>query len=170
MPYCSVMAGVNAAPNGAPPHFSDSDLATLRARLQQAGLRATRARLSTLAALDLAPEPLSHDALASLFGQQAMDRVTVYRNLIDLTRCGLVRREHSGDRIWRYRLSGRNDAHKRAHPHFSCNACGDTQCLNTVDVHLEDAVSRLGLDPEGVEVTLKGQCARCSALAPNLPS
>ena len=139
---------------------------TLTARLRQAGLRATRARLQILAALDGALESKSHDALADELGHEAMDRITVYRNLVALTRAGLVRRETSGDRIWRYRVSNREDLHKRAHPHFSCRACGDTQCLPDSAVSLQGAARSLGAGPSGVEVTLSGHCGRCSALPP----
>jgi Fur family ferric uptake transcriptional regulator len=138
--------------------------AALTARLRQAGLRATRARLQILAALDGARQSKSHDALADELGHEAMDRITVYRNLMALTRAGLVRRENGGDRIWRYRLCGREDLHKRAHPHFSCRACGDIQCLPHSAVSLTGPARSLGARPSGVEVTLSGQCDRCSAL------
>lgn len=136
-------------------------------RLRAVGLRATSARMHTLAALQLAPEPLSHDALAQHLaqhlGEGAIDRITVYRNLMALTRAGIVHRAHGGDRIWRYRLTGEEDLHKRAHPHFSCRACGTTQCLPEADVRLIGAAKSLGAQPSGLEVMLSGQCARCSA-------
>jgi len=135
----------------------------LTARLRQAGLRATRARLQILAALDVAHQSKSHDALAEELGHDAMDRITVYRNLVALTRAGLVRRENGDDRIWRYRLAGREDLHKRAHPHFSCRTCGDTQCLPDSAVSLQGLAKSLGAQSSGVEVTLSGHCDRCSA-------
>lgn len=134
----------------------------LCARLRAAGLRATRARLHTLAALQRAQTALSHEALADALGTEVMDRITVYRNLLALTRAGLVRREHGGDRIWRYRLKSQDDLHKRAHPHFSCKACGDTQCLPEEAVRLAGAAKTLEAITSGLEVTLSGQCARCS--------
>ena len=140
--------------------------AALTARLHEAGLRATRARLQILAALEGARESKSHDALALELGHEAMDRITVYRNLVALTRAGLVRRDNGDDRIWRYRLCGREDLHKRAHPHFSCRACGDIQCLPDSAVSLQGPARSQGARASGVEVTLSGHCDRCSALPP----
>lgn len=154
------------APTFPPDAAADSALAT---RLRSAGLRATQARVHTLAALSTVREPMSHDALAhhlaQALGPGVLDRTTVYRNLVDLTRVGLVRREHGVDRTFRYRLMGTIDQHKRAHPHFSCNACGVTQCLPATTVRLQEAAETLGNLPSGIEVTLSGQCGRCSPSA-----
>lgn len=150
--------------------LTPTDVATidsLTARLRAAGLRATQARVHTLTALMASSEAESHEALADRLAQSlgpgVLDRTTVYRNLVAFTRAGILRREHGADRIFRYRLAGTIDQHRRAHPHFSCNACGTTQCLPEAAVRLHGTAQTLGNRINGLEVTLSGQCERCTS-------
>jgi Fe2+ or Zn2+ uptake regulation protein len=132
-----------------------------REQLRRAGLRVTPQRLATLEALAMLEAPISHEGLAQQI-DQPMDRATVYRNLVALCRAQLVRREHGGDRIWRYSLAAQQRAHRAAHPHFSCSGCGDTRCLQASDVRLAGAAQALGAQSDQVEVWLRGQCDRCA--------
>lgn len=131
------------------------------ARLKDAGLRVTQARLRTLMALESLDAPQSHDALATTLAEDGLDRITVYRNLIVLCRAQLVRRSHGGDRIWRYSLTVQGVQHRHAHPHFDCRGCGNSRCLSPIDVSLHGQAEALaGL--EGIEVVLRGRCAGCA--------
>jgi Fur family transcriptional regulator, ferric uptake regulator len=130
-------------------------------QLNRVGLRATTARLAVLALLDQVSRPLSHLDVTNALDGHGFDRATLYRNLMDLTRVGLVRRTELGDRVWRFQVV--DAAHASVtHPHFVCTTCGEVQCLPAQAV----AFSVEGKGPQAlrrgdVEVQLRGICDRC---------
>lgn len=134
-----------------------------RARLRAAGLRGTAPRIAVLGELERAATPLTHAEIASTLVPRGLDRVTVYRNLLDLADAGLVRRTDLGDHVWRFELRRSGAAVGGAHPHFVCTDCGGVACLPGVDVRLRArrdaprAVRR-----RDVEVQLQGRCDRCA--------
>ncbi len=134
-----------------------------RELLREAGLRTTRPRLRVLEQLGRASTPISHGELVEELEQQGMDRTTVYRNLLDLTDAGLVRRSDLGDHVWRFELK-RGDAEREPeHPHFTCTDCGTVECLPEVTVQ----VARGQRAPKSivrrqVEVQLRGLCDDCA--------
>jgi len=108
-----------------------------------------------------ASSPVSHGELVEALGE-AFDRVTVYRNLLDLVAAGLVSRTDLGDHVWRYELRRIAGAHASAHPHFLCVDCGTVACLQGVTVEL--APSRKlprAVVQRAVEVQIKGRCDDC---------
>lgn len=135
----------------------------LRELLNRASLRATPSRLAVLRHLLEAAVPQSHSELADLLEPEGFDRVTIYRNLIDLTEGGLLTRTDLGDHIWRFeprREKSRND--RREHPHFVCNDCGSVSCLPELDVNvLTKPGFRKPALAEICEVVLKGRCVAC---------
>src|SRR4051812_24845920 len=72
--------------------------------LRGAGLRRTGPRVAVLERLEAATAPLSHGEVAAMLTPAGFDRATVYRNLIDLVKKGLVRRADLGDHVWRFEL------------------------------------------------------------------
>lgn len=76
----------------------------LRRRLRRAGLRTTTARLAVMRVLAAAPEPLSQGELVRAVADELFDRATIYRNLVDLSRVGLVARAGQRGRAWRFEL------------------------------------------------------------------
>jgi Fur family ferric uptake transcriptional regulator len=144
---------------------TSSDEEALRARIRAAGLRVTAPRVAVLQRMELARAPVSHgelsDALAS-----AWDRATIYRNLMDLTESGLLRRTDLGDHIWRFELArdavGDPDHEAARHAHFVCRTCGEVQCLpsESVQLQLSRAAPR-SVRARSVEIQLKGVCERC---------
>ncbi|NCQ35285.1 transcriptional repressor, partial [bacterium] len=64
----------------------------VRQTLHAANLRATTARMVVLELVRSARKPLSHGEIAELLRDGPWNRATLYRNLIDLERAGLVRR------------------------------------------------------------------------------
>src|SRR5579863_2538098 len=56
--------------------------------LREAGLRRTGARVAVLARLDAATAPLTHTDVVEMLVRLGYDRATLYRNLMDLGRCG----------------------------------------------------------------------------------
>jgi Fur family ferric uptake transcriptional regulator len=139
----------------------------LREELRAVGLRATNARLLVLDAMHAVRGPVSHGELATTLADRGLDRVTVYRNLVDLTDAGLLRRTDLGDHTWRFELAA-TDAHDHAtasdaHPHFLCDACGDVTCLPDEAVQIvagpgtPQAIAR-----RRFEIQIKGRCDRCT--------
>lgn len=135
----------------------------LQARIRQAGLRSTAARVAVLRLLDAAHSPVSHAELAEQLVPLGFDRATVYRNLMDLTECGLVGRTELGDHVWRFESRSGEHEHAIGHPHFMCVDCGKVQCLTEVDVSISPPPgSKRSQISELTEVLLKGRCARCA--------
>ena len=142
--------------------------ADLRAALRSAGLRATRARVAVLRCVSDADRPLSHsDVMDALASGDDWDRATIYRNLSDLAKAGLLQRYDLGDHVWRFELvvdpcavESHDDAH---HPHFMCVECGDVQCLPEVELRLGGlSGAPAAVRAQSVEVHLRGVCDACA--------
>ena len=138
---------------------SADSMEAIRADIRAAGLRATSARISVLRVLRTRARPMSHAEVAEALSDQAWDKATVYRNLVDLARAGLLRRAVLGDRLWRFEEVTEDDHEALSHSHFVCVKCGMVECLP------EDAVTvgrgtYPGL-PAEFEVQLRGECADC---------
>jgi Fur family ferric uptake transcriptional regulator len=92
-----------------------------------------------------------------------LDRTTVYRNLLDLTEAGLVRRTDVGH-TFRFELIDRSDDSHEAvsHPHFVCTSCGKVTCLPLGTVAVKPmrgapAALRRG----NLEIQVRGRCDAC---------
>ena len=134
---------------------------SLREDLRRAGLRVTGARLAVLSALRARTAPASHAEVAAALGSRALDRATVYRNLVELVKAGLARRRDLGDHVWRFEAAAALPGGKE-HPHFLCTSCGALECLDTLKVSLKRAarVPR-ALREDAVEILVKGLCDAC---------
>ena len=140
----------------------NSDREELRSRLRSSGLRSTLARIAVLEQLEAAPGPLSHAELAEALAPDGFDRVTIYRNLIDLTEAGLLSRTELGDHLWRFETRREGRDHSAQHPHFVCVTCGEVSCLADIDVDISPSPgSKRSVIGELTEVLLKGRCGRC---------
>src|SRR5688572_31535064 len=89
----------------------NAPIAALREELHAAGLRATGPRLAVLRSLYAATGPVSHGDVAASLAGEGWDRATVYRNLMDLTEAGLLKRTDHGDHTWRFERRGKETAH-----------------------------------------------------------
>jgi Fur family ferric uptake transcriptional regulator len=149
-------------PNAPRPEPRSADeLATM---LRAAGLRRTGPRVAVLASLARASSPLSHAEICEQLGELALDRATIYRNLIDLTDAGLVARTDLGDHVWRFELRADEGAHAQKHPHLVCTRCGEVSCLDDVKVEVKVLRgARRAIDTNALEVQLKGLCEHCAA-------
>ena len=87
----------------------------------------------------------------------ALDRVTIYRNLLSLTQAGMLVRTQLGDNVWRFELPLTRASRHGQHPHFVCTDCGHIACLPASNVQLQGGVTR----NEVSEVQLRGRCASC---------
>lgn len=131
-------------------------------KIRAAGLRSTAPRVAVLRELESATAPLSHADLVDSLGSQGYDRVTIYRNLTDLTEVGLVMRADLGDHVWRFELRRTGKAHTGNHPHFTCTDCGTVSCLPEESVRITSAKGApKAIAARAVEVHLRGLCDRC---------
>ena len=136
----------------------------VRSRIRSAGLRATAARMAVLRELAAAGTPLSHADVAEKLAPAGFDRVTVYRNLMELADAGIASRVDLGDHTWRFEVkSAGSKEHVSEHPHFVCVDCGEVSCLPGVNVSVSDS-KELKSPSMGqiTEVLLKGHCGNCS--------
>ncbi len=143
----------------------ETTLAVLQGELRAVGLRATGPRIAVLRALHDKTGPVSHGDVAAALAEEGLDRATVYRNLVDLTEAGLLRRTDHGDHTWRFELRGREADHAEEdpHPHFMCDTCGDVTCLPDEAVQVTAARGTpKAIKKRQYEVQIKGRCDRCA--------
>ena len=135
----------------------------LKLQLRSAGLRATRSRLTVLRALHGAHGPTSHPEVTELLSAEGWDRATLYRNLVDMTDAGLLRRVDLGDRVWRFELATADEHTHEAelHPHFLCTACGDVACLPEIQLPSAGASVPRSMLQGSVSVQVRGLCDDC---------
>lgn len=142
-----------------------TSLATIRTTIRTAGLRSTSPRVAVLQHMQTATTPLSHAEIFDALEDEGFDRATIYRNLIDLTKAGLLVRTDVGDHVWRFELRREGQrGHQIEHPHFMCTDCGEVACLPGLSVRISPlpGIPR-AVSTKGVEVQLKGRCDRCAA-------
>jgi Fur family transcriptional regulator, ferric uptake regulator len=133
----------------------------LRTALRGAGLRVTLQRIAVLGIVNESERPISHGEISKQLGGVGDDRSTVYRNLMDLARAGLVRRVAVGDRKWRFEPA-RSNPHARAHPHFICTSCGDVACLTALRVAVGRVKAPRAIELGEFEVQVRGICDVCA--------
>lgn len=142
--------------------MSESETQLYRAELHAAGLRATGARMAVLSMLRQARRPVSHGDVVRALGTGTWNRATLYRNLIDLEKAGLVRRTQLGGTEWRFEDTRREHG-VRSHPHFVCNACSKVVCLPALDVAPQAVADcRRAIGRGRFEIQLRGVCDACA--------
>lgn len=124
------------------------------------GLRATPARVATLALLREVASPLTHADVASKLGEYGVDKATAFRNLNDMTDAGLLRRTELGDHVYRFEEIRPGEVASESHPHFLCTVCGAVQCLDQVELTV-GSLRETGKVGEVVDILLRGTCNTC---------
>jgi Fur family ferric uptake transcriptional regulator len=105
---------------------------------------------------------LSHSDIERKAGEK-FDRVTVYRTLQIFLEKGLIHNIPTADNSIRYALCKDNCSgghHQDDHVHFICNACGNTVCLEEVNVPAIKLPR--GFIAEQVEMLVSGVCKSCN--------
>jgi Fur family ferric uptake transcriptional regulator len=128
----------------------------LRQLLAGKGIRVTEQRMVILRELAKLRIPTSHPELTERLAG-GLDRATVYRNLLSLTKAGLLVKTQLGDNVWRFELPNMKSTEHGTHPHFVCNDCGDVACLPEGAVALRGEAIR----NQVAEVQLRGRCVAC---------
>lgn len=133
----------------------------LRALIREGGLRATPSRIAVLGLLHDLARPVSHGEVAEQLADQAWDRATLYRNLIDMSDAGLLRRSDMGDHVWRFEVT-KSDHPADEHPHFVCTECGTVECLPEIELKLQQRKrAPRALRKREIEVHVRGRCDEC---------
>ena len=148
------------AGTGHPLSSVDEVLDLVRAR----GGRATPPRRILLEVLFESDEHLSAEELASAVQARSPEVhiSTIYRNLEDLQRLGVVVHSHLGHGPATYQLAS------LAHAHFICELCGVTiEAPDELFGGLARTVkSRLGFSIDPRHFAILGRCAACEAGSP----
>ncbi len=128
-------------------------------------IRNTDGRMAVLAHFDKSRHALSQPDLEKALGDQ-YDRVTIYRTLTLYLEKGILHKVLDDSGAMKYALCpdacGAHD-HRHDHVHFKCLRCGNTNCIEDLEVpHL--------VLPKGYTLTeanflLSGVCQACNALA-----
>ena len=95
--------------------------------------------------------------------EKAPNKATVYRALEAFEVRGLVHQVPGGDAVIRYALCQDecgDGGHVHSHAHFICNQCGQTTCVDQVQVPEIPAIK--GFRVDHADFVLKGQCAQCA--------
>jgi len=129
-------------------------------RLKHAGLRVTASRLAVLDLLATAAEPCTHQEVVDFLGESPWNRSTLYRNLIDLTEAGLLRKSVIAG-LARFEPSGR-DGGCSDHAHFVCSNCGEVTHLDGVTIKVIGSDGPRAIASGAVEVQLRGRCDDCA--------
>ncbi|HTV10447.1 MAG TPA: transcriptional repressor [Acidimicrobiales bacterium] len=138
----------------------DEVFALVRAR----GGRATSSRRAILEVLFEAGEHLTAESIARAVQERAPEvhMSTIYRNLEDMQRLGVLVHSHLGHGPATYQLAS------AAHAHFLCEVCEST-FEAPVDVFsglAKSVKARIGFSIDPVHFAMLGRCAACQAAAP----
>lgn len=87
------------------------------------------------------------------------DKVTIYRTVRTFVDSDVIHPVVLPDGQTKYALCQHAGHQHHVHPHFTCKKCGQTQCLPSTHIHLEDF-------PKGFEIhetllTFSGLCPDC---------
>jgi Fur family transcriptional regulator, ferric uptake regulator len=136
---------------------------TVRARLLALGQRYTHQRRKLVEILTRSGNPLT---IPEILRGRGLAQSSVYRNLGDLERAGVVRRLVTDEEYGRYELSEDLTEH---HHHVICSRCGTVQDLPMradVERRMEETLGRLARSVGFAEVShrldLIGVCASCA--------
>jgi Fur family transcriptional regulator, peroxide stress response regulator len=131
----------------------------IKRSLEDSGLRCTPQRYAVMAFLVEHPK---HPTAAEIF--EAVNRVdprssraTIYNNLSDLVKAGLVREVAVEGRAARFDVKG------MPHHHFICDRCGNVEDVDWYDVPRPAAGSLGKRVLRECELILRGFCAACAS-------
>ncbi len=129
--------------------------------LKSAKLRKTQARKALIKVLLGADLPLTQEQIAEkLHHQTCADKTTIYRNLESLVRANAVHKVFLQNSVRHFELSDRC-SDTQCHPHFTCTACGKTECLPkilTPMTNIQDSRYKIRRQ----RVHLEGLCPKCN--------
>jgi Fur family ferric uptake transcriptional regulator len=137
------------------------DAQTIADEIRASGARATPVRIRALCLLRAAAAPLSHAeaeaAIRQEFGDDNLDRVTLYRVLDWLVASGFAYKTVDAQRLTRFAPVAPG-AHGE-HTHFRCDGCGKVFCLDSPPP--PPPTLPQGFRLAGVAMDVHGYCDHC---------
>jgi Fur family ferric uptake transcriptional regulator len=136
------------------------DQATKKNTLKSHKLRTTACREDVLEVFMTKNTALSHGDIENELVSE-FDRVTIYRTLKSFLEKGIIHKVLDDEGV-RYALCQDNcsdDHHQHDHVHFKCTNCGETNCIQDVEV----PALRLpaGYESREVNLLIQGICPTC---------
>lgn len=125
------------------------------------GLRKTKCRTDVLSLFLENRYALAHAAIEQRLGRQ-YDRVTLYRTLHTFEEHGLLHSIKDGSGAMKYAVckeACNQHQHHDNHLHFSCTVCGQTFCLN--EVNIPALRMPAGYQVNELHFTAQGVCSNC---------
>ena len=130
--------------------------------LAEHGLRNTEARHGVLDVFNKYDYALSHSDLEKEL-QKYFDRVTIYRTIHSFLDKGIIHKVIDDSESAKYALCAdecSSDRHHDNHVHFKCAKCGNSECLNHVQIPIINV-------PKGYLVSesnllIEGVCGSCN--------
>ena len=134
---------------------------SIKEELKEKGIKNTRAKSVLLGILKQNERPMDINSLHKESQKiTPLNLVTVYRTLEQFHERGLVQEFLGKESIKQYEYIEQN---AQAHPHFSCEKCGELFCLGALS--FEDALYFSNMAPHhklhSINITLSGICESC---------
>lgn len=130
--------------------------------LKSHGLRSTVFRAQVLSIFNEKPsQALPQDFIESALGE--FDRITLYRTLKRFEEVGIIHKAINVDEEVRYALCSDDCSthdHNDEHPHFLCEMCGQTYCLDTLGMPEFEIPGGYKLNE--IMLSLSGICPQCN--------
>lgn len=129
--------------------------------LKRNQLSITESRSRILEQFLLQQGALAHGDIEKKTGS-TFDRVTIYRTLQTFLEKGIIHAIPTADNAVRYALCKDECSeghHQDHHVHFICQSCGNTICLDEVDIPAVKLPK--GYQSKQVEVVVNGICKEC---------
>ena len=134
----------------------------LSSLLKDYELRSTKFRLNLLELFTNSDSSLTVEDIKQKIGKKN-DKVTIYRALDSFEKKGLIHQVPDQENLTRYALclSECNAAkHIHNHAHFICIICSNTFCIENIKFPKIKDLN--GFIIKNLELTLKGNCPKCS--------
>jgi len=90
------------------------------------------------------------------------DRVTIFRTLKTFEKKGVIHEINDGSNSVKYALcveSCKETKHVDIHPHFHCQKCGKTICLEKQEINIKNIPEEIFID--NYSLILNGLCVEC---------
>lgn len=122
-------------------------------------LKSTPCRLAVLSLLVSHEHALSHADIEQHI-DQAIDRVTIYRTLRSFLDKGVIHKVLDDEGVTKYALCHEcSEIHNHEHVHFKCEQCGQTQCLDNIQIpHIN---LPQGFRSKQKNLLIQGICSQC---------
>ncbi len=125
-------------------------------------LRSTASRSDILRLFEKNNHALSYSDIERSVAH-VYDRVTVYRTLKTFLDHGVIHKVLDDGGSLKYALCNEHcglDIHHHDHVHFKCDICGETTCLD--DVEIPDVKLPRGYKSREMNLLIQGVCQRCA--------